>query len=117
MSDLSRTFEETYGSKISPLKKLYASQKTEYTRYVRQAAASEEEMRRANLESIAHSARSVWERTSQTLQSEVESLVAYFTTNLAEWTMNVAQAEAETYARTAHVLEGPARQAELSQQD
>jgi hypothetical protein len=120
MSDLSRTFEETYRSKITPLKKLYASQKTEYVRYVRQAGAAdavEEGERRANLESIASSARAVWESTSQTLQAEIAALVAYFITNLTEWTMNVAQAEAETYARTARTLESPARQAELIQQE
>lgn len=117
MADLIRTFEETYISKITPLKKLYASQKTEYTRYIRQAAACDDQVRRSNLESIAQSARPVWERTSETLCSEIQSLVSYAASNLSEWMLNVAQAEAETYLRSASVLEGPAQMAEASQRE
>jgi hypothetical protein len=115
MLDLSRTFEETFSSKITPLKKLYASQKTEYTRYVRQAMACDEPMRRSNLESIAHSARPVWERTSETLRSEIQNLISHATANMSEWMLNVAQAEAETYTRAASFLEGPAEQAQAVQ--
>lgn len=115
MLDLSRTFEETFTSKITALKKLYASQKTEYTRYVRQAAACDEPMRRSNLESIADSARPVWERTSETLRSEIQNLVTHATANMSEWLLNVAQAEAEMYKRSASFLEGPSRQAEECQ--
>jgi hypothetical protein len=117
MADLMRTFEETYSSKITPLKRMYISQKTEYTRYVRQAAAAEDEVRRSNLESIAHSARPVWERTSETLRSEIQRLVVYATSNVSEWMLNVSQAEAETYLRSAHAFEDVARQAEANQQE
>lgn len=117
MLDLSRTFEETFTSKITALKKLYASQKTEYTRYVRQAAACDEPMRRSNLESIADSARPVWERTSETLRSEIQNLVTHATANMSEWLLNVAQAEAEMYKRSASFLEGPSRQAEECQME
>lgn len=117
MLDLSRTFEEAFASKISALKKLYANQKTEYTRYVRQAAACDEPMRRSNLESIADSARPVWERTSETLRAEIQTLVTNATANMSEWMLNVAQAEAEMHKRSATVLEGPARQAEECQME
>lgn len=117
MADLTRTFEETYSSKILPLRKLYASQKTEYARYVRQAAASDDQVRRSNLESIAQSARPVWERTSETLCSEIQSLVSYATSCLSEWMLNVAQAEAQTFLRAANALERPAQMAEANQQE
>lgn len=115
MLDLSRTFEEAFASKISALKKLYASQKTEYTRYVRQAAACDEPMRRSNLESIADSARPVWERTSETLRAEIMNLVSHATASMSEWALNVAQAEAEMHKRSATVMEAPAQQAEECQ--
>lgn len=117
MADLIRTFEETYTSKITPLKKLYASQKAEHAKYARQAAACEDDVRRANLESIAESAKPVWERTSETLRAEIQRLAAFATSNMSEWLLNVAQAEAEMYTRSAKAFEAPARQAEASQQD
>lgn len=117
MVDLSRTFEETYVSKITSLKKLYSSQKTEYVRYVRQAAACEDPVRRSNLESIALSAQPVWQRTSETLCAEIQQLVSFAASNMSEWMLNVAQAECETYSRSAAVLEAPARQAEDCQQE
>jgi hypothetical protein len=117
MADLMRTFEETYSSKIMPLKKLYISQKTEYTRYMRQAAAAEDEIRRSNLESIAQSARPVWERTSESLRSEIQRLIVYATTNVSEWMLNVSQAESEAYSRSSRAFADVARLAEANQQE
>jgi hypothetical protein len=117
MADLMRTFEETYSSKIMPLKKLYISQKTEYTRYMRQAAAAEDEIRRSNLDSIAQSARPVWERTSESLRSEIQRLVVYATTNVSEWMLNVSQAESEAYSRSSRAFADVARLAEANQQE
>lgn len=115
MADLSRTFEECFVAKITPLKKRYITQKSEYLRYLKQAAQTEDTVRRDNLASIAQSAVPVWRATSETLLAEIQSLLSYAVSNLSEWTLNVAQAEAETYARSAKLFEAPARQAEDAQ--
>lgn len=115
MADLSRTFDEAYSGKIIPLKKRYISQKTEYLRFMRQAAATEDVARKESLNSMAESAVPMWRATSDTLMAEVQSLVSYTTNNMSEWTLNVAQAEAETYSRSARVFEEPARDAEQAQ--
>lgn len=115
MVDLSRNFEERFVSSIAPLKKLYIYQKAEYVKFAKQAASCEEPPRREALEATAAAARPVWERTSVTLRSEIQSVVAYTISNMSEWMLNVAQAEAETYKRSAAALESPAQQAEICQ--
>lgn len=115
MADLSRTFEEAFVSKITPLKKRYISQKTEFLRYSRQAAATDDPLRRENLNSIAQSALPTFTATSETLMAEIQSLLRYTVSNLSEWSLNVTQAQAETYARAARVFEEPAKQAEAAQ--
>lgn len=115
MSDLSRTFDEAYNGKIVPLKKRYIAQKTEYLRYMRQAQATEDLARKESLNSMAESAVPMWKATSDTLMAEIQSLVSYTTSNLSEWTLNVAQAQSETFSRTAKIFEEPARDAEKAQ--
>ncbi|CDF37524.1 unnamed protein product [Chondrus crispus] len=115
MSDLSRTFDEAYNGKIVPLKKRYIAQKTEYLRYMRQAQAAEDLARKESLNSMAESAVPMWKATSDTLMAEIQSLVSYATSNMSEWTLNVAQAQSETFSRTARIFEEPARDAEKAQ--
>lgn len=115
MADLSRTFEESFVAKITPLKKRYITQKSEYLKYLRQAAQAEDPVRSDNLNSIAQSAIPGWRATSEMLMAEIQSLLSYTTSNLSEWALNVAQAEAETYSRSAKIFDGPARQAENAQ--
>lgn len=117
MADLSRTFDESYVAKIVPLRKRYITQKSEYLRYLRQAANEENAVRADNLNAIAQSAIPGWRATSDTLMAEIHSLLTYSVTNLSEWTLNVAQAEAETYARAARVYERPAKEAEDAQNE
>eukprot|EP00174_Griffithsia_okiensis_P000596 GO256093.1.p1 GENE.GO256093.1~~GO256093.1.p1 ORF type:complete len:135 (+),score=7.43 GO256093.1:45-407(+) len=115
MADLSRTFEEAYSSKITPLKKRYIAQKGEYLRYSRQAETTEDTVRRQNLSSIAESALPTFKATGETLLAEVRSLLSYTLTNLSEWTLNVAQAESEMLTRSAAAYEQPSKQAEAAQ--
>lgn len=115
MCDLSRTFEEAFLSKITPLKKRYINQKTEYLRYSRQAAETDDTVRRENLNSIAESALPTWKATSETLLAEVRSLLSYTLSNLSEWTLNVAQGQREMFSRSARAFEQPAVQAEAAQ--
>lgn len=117
MADLSRTFDEAYSGKITPLLKRYYSQKGEYLRFIRQAAATEDALKKDNLSSMAQSALPTWRGTSDTLMAEIQSLMSYTTSHLSEWTLNVAQAQAETYSRSAKVFEQPAREAEAAQNE
>ena len=117
MADLSRTFEESYIAKIMPLRKRYTVQKSEYLKYLRQAANEENAAKAENFNSIAQSSVPGWRSTSETLMAEIQSLLSYTLTNLSEWTLNVAQAEAETYARTARLFEDPAKEAEEAQNE
>lgn len=115
MADLSRTFEQAYAAKVSPLKRRYITQKADYFRCLRQAAASEDPVRRDTLNAVAEGAIPGWRATSETLVAEIKSLLSYTISNLSEWSLNVTQAEAETYARSARAFELPARQAETIQ--
>lgn len=115
MADLSRKFDETYDSKITPLKKRYISQKKEYITYSRQAAAADDSIRRENLTSIADSA--AWQSTGETLLSEIRSLLSYSLSHLSEWILNVAQAQREMFSRSARAFEGPANRAEAAQNE
>lgn len=117
MADLSRTFDEAYMGKITPLLKRYIAQKSEYLRFLRQANAAEDPVRKDSLNSMAQSAVPIWKATSDTLMSEIQSLLSYTTMHLSEWTLNVAQAEAETYERSAKVFQQPAREAEAAQNE
>lgn len=117
MADLSRTFDEAYTGKITPLMKRYYSQKGEYLRFLRQAAATEDTLKKDSLSSMAQSAVPMWRSTSDTLMAEIQSLVSYTTSHLSDWTLNVAQAQAETYSRSAKVFEEPAREAEAAQNE
>lgn len=118
MADLARTFEEQYSATISPLKKRHASQKTEYLKFVRQARAATDDTdpgRRERLETVARNAQPVCQRTSESLQSEIRSLLAHTMSSISEWMLNVAQAQAETYARAAKAFEEPKQLAEKAQ--
>lgn len=115
MADLWRTFEEAWQSKISPLKRRYVSQKTEYLRYSRQAGETDDELRRENLTSIADSALPIWQSTKLSLLKEIRSLTEYTVHNLSEWTLNVAQAQHEMYSRSSRAFEHSAEQAESAQ--
>lgn len=115
MADLSRTFDEAYTAKITPLKRRYVSQKTEFLRYVRQAAAAEDPARKDNLTAMIEASEPMWKATSDTLMAEIQSLVSYTVGNMSEWSLNVAQAQAETLARAAAAFEQPARDAEAAQ--
>lgn len=115
MSDLSRTFDEAYNGKILPLKKRYITQKTEYLRYMRQAEAADDLARKESLNSMAESAVPMWKATSDTLMAEIQTLMSYTTSNMSEWTLNVAQAQSETFSRIARIFEAPARDAEKAQ--
>lgn len=117
MADLGRTFEECYSGKIMPLLKRYYSQKGEWLRFVRQAEQAEEGGRKESLGEMARSAEPMWKATSDTLVAEIQSLLRYTTSHLSDWTLNVAQAQAETYARAAKVFEAPARDAEAAQNE
>lgn len=118
MADLARTFEERYAASISPLKKRHATQKTEYLKFVRQARAAAEDAdpaRRERLETVARNAQPVCQRTSESLQDEIRSLLAHTMSSISEWMLNVAQAQAETYARASKAFEDPKQLAEKAQ--
>lgn len=118
MADLSRTVEESYAASVAPLQKRYAAQKSEYLRVLRQAEAADADQdaaRRDRLSAAAEQSRPLWGRTSRALQDEIRSLVAHAASSLAEWALNVAQAQAETYTRAAKAFEEPARLAQAAQ--
>lgn len=115
MADLWRTFEEAWQSKISPLKRRYVSQKTEYLRYSRQAEETGDTLRRQNLSTIAESALPIWQSTKLSLLKEIKSLTEYSIHNLSDWTLNVAQAQHEMYSRSSRAFEHPSEQAESAQ--
>lgn len=115
MVDLARTFEEAFGAKVVPLRKRYVAQKTEFLRYIRQAAATDDPARKDSLGAMAQSAEPLWRATSDTLMAEIQSLVSYTVSHINEWTLNVAQAQAESLARAAKAFEQPAADAERAQ--
>lgn len=115
MADLSRTFEETFLSKITPLRKRYITQKKEFLTYSRQASVTDDDVRREHLTSIADS--SAWQSTSETLLAEARSLLSSTLNNMSEWALNVAQAQREMFGRSARVFEEPATQAEIAQNE
>lgn len=125
MADLSRTFEERYTANVSPLKKQHAAAKTEYLRHARAAAAAASDTtstanindpgRRERLESLANNAQPVAQRASEQLQDEIRALLTHATSSLSEWSLNVAQAQAETYTRAAEAFKEPAKLAEKAQ--
>jgi len=125
MADLARTFEERYAANVSPLKKQHAAAKNEYLRHARSAAAAADDAnstanmndpgRRERLESIANNALPVAQRASEQLQDEIRVLLTHATSSLSEWSLNVAQAQAETYARSAEAFKEPAKLAEKAQ--
>lgn len=115
MADLWRTFEEAWQSKISPLRRRYVSQKTEYLRYSRQAQETDDHLRRENLSTIAQSALPIWQSTKRSLLKEIQSLTEYSVHNLSDWALNVAQAQHEMYSRSSRAFEHPAEQAESAQ--
>lgn len=118
MADLSRTFEEAYSAKILPLKKRYINQKVNYLRTLHQAeAAVDDPQRRQAFLDSANATAPTWRATSDSLMAEIQSLISYTVSNLSEWSLNVAQAEAETYARLARTYEDPAKQAEKAQNE
>lgn len=126
MADLARTFEERYAANVSPLKKAHATAKNEYLRHAKAAqvaAAADTNTnmqaadpgRRERLESLASSALPVAQRASEQLQDEIRALLTHATSSLSEWSLNVAQAQAETYARSAEAFKEPAKLAEKAQ--
>lgn len=116
MADLSRTFEERYTASVAPLKRAHASAKQEHLRAVRAArAASEDPARREHLEAAAAEALAPAQRASEALQGEIRALLAHATTVLSEWALNVAQAQAETYARAAEAFANPSKLAQQAQ--
>lgn len=129
MADLARTFEERYSANVSPLKKQHAAAKNEYLRHARAAAneanntnntnnmttVSSDPGRRERLESLANNALPVAQRASEQLQDEIRALLTHATSSLSEWSLNVAQAQAETYARATEAFKEPAKLAEKAQ--
>lgn len=115
MSDLWRVFEESWKSKISPLRRRYVSQKKEYLQFSRHASETNDELRRQNLTDIADSVLPMWQSTKHSLLKEVKSLTEYTISQLSEWVLNVAQAQHEMFFHSARAFEQPAQQAEAAQ--
>ncbi|KAI0565354.1 hypothetical protein FGB62_19g115 [Gracilaria domingensis] len=106
--DLARTLEESYAAKIVPLRKRYLAQKNEWNRLRRQPDTE-------GFEAVIETTAAMWRATSETLSAECRGLILYCTSKLADWTLNVAQAKAETYTRAAALYEQPAKLAEDAQ--
>lgn len=115
MADLSRTFDETLQSKITPLRRRYLTQKREYMSFSKQAMDTDDNERREHLQAVAQS--SAWRSTSDNLMAEIRSLTTYTLQKLSDWSLDVAQAEREMLARSARAFEQPAAQAEAAQND
>ncbi|CAN8071725.1 unnamed protein product [Agarophyton chilense] len=106
--DLARTFEDSYSAKIVPLRKRYLAQKTEWNRLRRQPDNEA-------FEALIETTVGMWRATSETLSAESRSLILYCSSKLSDWTLNVAQAKADTYSRAASLYEQPAKLAEDAQ--
>lgn len=115
MADLSRTFEETLTSKITPLRRRYLSQKREYLNFSKQAADAENEDRRRHLAAIANS--TCWKSTSDTLLAEIKSLIVYTISRFSEWSLNVSQAQHEMFTFSASAFKQPAALAEAAENE
>jgi len=75
MREVRRSIDDRYRGTVVVLKKRYISQKSDYLKYSRQIANTDDENKKFNLESLRDASRPIWEKTSASLKIEADKLV------------------------------------------
>mmetsp|Transcript_13739 Transcript_13739/g.28203 ORF Transcript_13739/g.28203 Transcript_13739/m.28203 type:complete len:247 (-) Transcript_13739:358-1098(-) len=106
-----KAFDDKYRNTITPLKKRYVSQKSEYLKYCRQLTTTEDENRRNDLMSLRDAARPIWEKTSESLKEEADKLAMITVRDMNVFLIKLAQVRRNTMVKIAEHFRNSAEQA------